>query len=30
MITTMDVVDHPDRDQAWDTSARLLLGRPMP
>lgn len=22
MITTMDVVDHPDRDQAWDTSAR--------
>jgi Family of unknown function (DUF6328) len=22
MITTMDVVDHPDRDQAWDSSAR--------
>jgi hypothetical protein len=22
MITAMDVVDHPDRDQAWDTSAR--------
>lgn len=22
MITAMDVVDHPDRDQAWDASAR--------
>jgi hypothetical protein len=22
MITAMDVVDHPDRDQAWDSSAR--------
>jgi Family of unknown function (DUF6328) len=22
MITAMDVVDHPDRDQPWDTSAR--------
>lgn len=22
MITTMGVVDHPDRDQAWDSSAR--------
>ena len=22
MITAMDVVDHPERDQAWDTSAR--------
>ncbi len=22
MITPMDVVDHPERDQAWDTAAR--------
>jgi Family of unknown function (DUF6328) len=23
MITVMDVVDHPERDQAWDATARL-------